>query len=77
MGNKTAKVFLLIFLITFSGDIDNVFRSISTKTGLKPFIIIELTSETQVNDGTIISFLFFYLTLLKLLKKYNLLKNLN
>ena len=36
----------------------------STKTGLKPFIITELISETHVNDGTIISFLLLILLII-------------
>ncbi len=41
--------------------IDKLFRFISTKTGLKPFNKTELTSDTQVNVGTIISFLNLFL----------------
>ena len=52
---KTAKVFLFIFFKTSSVDIDKVDRSMSTNTGLNPFIKTELISETQVNDGTISS----------------------
>ena len=57
---NTAKVLLLIFLIISSGDVDKVERSISTNTGLNPFIITEFISETQVKDGTIISFFFLF-----------------
>ena len=73
---KTANVFLLILFNISSDELDNVFRSISTNTGLKPFITIELISETHVKDGTIISFLFFLLFIaFKIEIKYNLLMN--
>ena len=58
---NTAKVLLLIFLIISSDEVDRVERSISTNTGLNPFIITEFISETQVKDGTIISFFFLFL----------------
>ena len=45
---------------------DRFEKLISTKTGLKQFIITEFISDTQVNDGTIISF--FLLSLFKIFK---------
>jgi len=40
---------------------DKFDKLISTKTGLKPFIITEFRSETHVSVGTIISFLLGFL----------------
>ena len=58
---NTAKVFFDIFFRVSSIFKDRFDKLISTNTGLKPFIITELISETQVNGGTIISFLFLFL----------------
>ena len=51
---------MLILFNTSSKFIDRFLGFMSTNTGLKPLIITEFISETQVKVGTIISFFFLY-----------------